>query len=629
MIGFYVFYVVVVVGWHTYTKRRSARRAKEAASRGHFYRTTVGPSNDELEPYRDAPDDDDPSVAMGRSSATTDIGSLERGPLIEIGVPEQDGQDEADRNQHVAAEVSSSMRVTRPRGRRSNTIISPIRPSLVGALEFRSVLASLQREGNVHMRPIITRGHSTDHVDIGPRLAIQGPASPPIATGNDTTFHANRARALSSGAIPMAIDHDIAGRHLIDTTARSHGASHTIGGRLAPPLSGDRMPETSSEPVSPLLTPVLHQLRIPSPSGSERSTPHHSPLLGLTDSPLLLTPNTEQPSYFHLPSPATELPSPFPSMVARVDSKPVKWWPYQYLPPPHVLLHTLFPTLQAWHNKSIWDKFVSVISVPSIFLLVITLPVVENDTTEDEFNGSIVEEAASLPLPAVPPTSTEDQETEWQRYRRSTRSTRSRASSRSPSPSLIDLSDRQNIPRSAGTLAVPVEPITESHLHKPPSNSAHDTSTIYDDDQGWNRWLLVLQIFMGPLFCVFVVWANVAEDLQTPIKDLVRAILISLVLSLALLGVLLATTSPDRRPKYHVAFCFLGFVIAIAWISTVAGEVVGVMKAFGVILGISEAILGLTIFAVGNSIGDLVADVTVARLGYPVMALYVVTIHFH
>jgi sodium/potassium/calcium exchanger 6 len=31
--------------------------------------------------------------------------------------------------------------------------------------------------------------------------------------------------------------------------------------------------------------------------------------------------------------------------------------------------------------------------------------------------------------------------------------------------------------------------------------------------------------------------------------------------------------------------------------------------------------LGLTVFAVGNSLGDLVADITVARLGYPVMAL--------
>jgi solute carrier family 24 (sodium/potassium/calcium exchanger), member 6 len=45
------------------------------------------------------------------------------------------------------------------------------------------------------------------------------------------------------------------------------------------------------------------------------------------------------------------------------------------------------------------------------------------------------------------------------------------------------------------------------------------------------------------------------------------------------------------------------------------------LKAFGVILGISDAILGLTIFAVGSSLGDLVANITVAKLGYPVMAL--------
>jgi sodium/potassium/calcium exchanger 6 len=65
----------------------------------------------------------------------------------------------------------------------------------------------------------------------------------------------------------------------------------------------------------------------------------------------------------------------------------------------------------------------------------------------------------------------------------------------------------------------------------------------------------------------------------------------------------------------------MGFIVSIAWISTIANEVVGVLKAIGVILNMSDAILGLTIFAVGNSLGDLVADITVARLGFPVMAL--------
>lgn len=66
---------------------------------------------------------------------------------------------------------------------------------------------------------------------------------------------------------------------------------------------------------------------------------------------------------------------------------------------------------------------------------------------------------------------------------------------------------------------------------------------------------------------------------------------------------------------------FIGFLVGICWISILADEVVSLLKTLGVILNISDSLLGLTIFAVGNSLSDLVADITVARLGYPVMAL--------
>jgi sodium/potassium/calcium exchanger 6 len=121
------------------------------------------------------------------------------------------------------------------------------------------------------------------------------------------------------------------------------------------------------------------------------------------------------------------------------------------------------------------------------------------------------------------------------------------------------------------------------------------------------------------MFVSLIVWGNMYEDLDP--RPLAKMILYSFIGSLVVLGVLVLTTRHDRVPKYRYLFCFLGFVVSIAWISTIANEVVGVLKAFGVILGISDAILGLTIFAVGNSLGDLVADITVARLGYPVMAL--------
>ncbi|KAI0195418.1 hypothetical protein F4808DRAFT_452894 [Astrocystis sublimbata] len=616
MIGFYMFYVLVVVGWHAYSSNQSARRAKEAASRAHVHHGT-----DELEPYRDNPDDNDVATLRGRASAPVDIDALEGAPSIESGGPGESQGSDSDKDQFVAAEMANSMRVNRPRGRRSTTTITPIRPSLVGALEFRSVLASLQKEGNVRLRSIHHRTRSGDNY-----LSAREPPSPVLIPGPDSISPASRSRALSSGNVPPAIDPDIGGRELAGEAIRPPSL-HVVDGRLAPPPMGDRMPEIPSQEDEPqTLRPTLDRLYIPSSPSTARSTPRLDAFPTYTDSPLIMTPGTQQPPQLpqlNLPSPVVEIASPVSSSTVPMGPKPVKWWPYTVLPPPHILSSTLFPTLQAWRNKSIWDKFVSIVSVPTIFLLVITLPVVEVETVEDASQNVIVDQPSLHPVQPAPPVRIEsdesaNQETEWQRYRRSTRS---KASSRGSSPSPSTIAGSQTLVGDADIPTVRFYPSPEVQPHEPPPDLRFDTSTKVEEDQGWNRWLLILQIFTGPIFCVLIVWANFAEDLKRPIAFLVKSLLISLVISLVLLAILLATTSPTRRPKYHVAFCFLGFIIAIAWISTVAGEVVGVLKAFGVILDISEAILGLTVFAVGNSVGDLVADVTVARLGYPVMAL--------
>ncbi|KAL7628647.1 hypothetical protein AAE478_000162 [Parahypoxylon ruwenzoriense] len=640
MIAFYIFYVIVVVGWHAITKRRKARRAKEALSRGNFYATSNDRGDDQLEPYRDELDDEDMTPAerraSGRSgSATPDIGMLERGPRIEIGSPDDDDND---RDQHVAAEMTSSMRVNRPRGRRSSTTITPIRPSLVGALEFRSVLSSLQEEGNVRMRPIYhARSTSADLLQAGQSIevsaAAKGKGSVQTIEGVRVTSAAARNRSLSSGAVPPALDADLAPQEFSEGRGRRTPSPRTIGGKLAPPsndqFGGLQKDAYTMEDTSPNYPPQPDRLRVPSPHGSDRSTASLTPFPAFIDYPTTTAQSAQPPSHPIRPSTASGRDSPFPSFIERSAAKPIRWWPYQLLPSPYIIFSTLFPTLQGWRSKNIWDKFVSVISVPSIFLLVITLPVVETEASDDDSEEEVVvvEQLASghaentaAPVLLEPDVIMEP-ETEWQRYRRRTRSV---GSSRSHSPSLISLNtssgNAQEEPTQIPTALTPL--LSDIRISKAVSELGQDSSTtVADEEPVWNRWLLILQIFTGPLFCVCIVWANMAEDLDQPVIDLIRALLISLVCSLALLGILLVTTSPDYRPKYHALFCFLGFCISIAWISTVAGEVVGVLKAIGVILDISEAILGLTVFAVGNSVGDLVADVTVARLGYPVMAL--------
>jgi sodium/potassium/calcium exchanger 6 len=136
----------------------------------------------------------------------------------------------------------------------------------------------------------------------------------------------------------------------------------------------------------------------------------------------------------------------------------------------------------------------------------------------------------------------------------------------------------------------------------------------------WNRWLLIIQLFLAPLFIVLAIYTQSPMGI-TP-RWLLKPSLICLLISLVLLVPLLITTTPTHKPAtLRYMLSLVGFVVSIAWISTIAGQVVGALKALAVILNMSHAIMGLTIFAVGNSLGDLVADVTVARLGYPVMAL--------
>lgn len=95
--------------------------------------------------------------------------------------------------------------------------------------------------------------------------------------------------------------------------------------------------------------------------------------------------------------------------------------------------------------------------------------------------------------------------------------------------------------------------------------------------------------------------------------------IITLIASLCAGGLVIAFADKGNDPAARLARCFMGFAIAIVWIMAIADEVVSVLQTFGHIFGLSDAIIGLTIFAVGNSMADFVADISVASFA-PVMA---------
>ncbi|KAF9399884.1 hypothetical protein BGX21_005420 [Mortierella sp. AD011] len=139
-----------------------------------------------------------------------------------------------------------------------------------------------------------------------------------------------------------------------------------------------------------------------------------------------------------------------------------------------------------------------------------------------------------------------------------------------------------------------------------------DEEEYHEKYEGWSRTATTVQMLLAPTFIATVITSAAREGyLAIPAASLTGVGLSFLVRRFS---------TEEHPPRFYGAFCFAGFLVAITWIFLVANEVVGILQAFGMIFGVSDAILGLTIFAMGNSLGDLVANITMAKMGFPRMA---------
>ncbi|OBZ72098.1 putative cation exchanger C3A12.06c [Grifola frondosa] len=120
----------------------------------------------------------------------------------------------------------------------------------------------------------------------------------------------------------------------------------------------------------------------------------------------------------------------------------------------------------------------------------------------------------------------------------------------------------------------------------------------------FNKWLMAVQCTLGPLFCVAVLFDGMKQEswllLATGVTGFTCGILVAVF------------ADKGTHPSAQLARCSMGFTVAVVWIMAIADEVVQVLQTFGFIFGLSDAIIGITIFAVGNSLADLVANMSVA-----------------
>jgi hypothetical protein len=74
---------------------------------------------------------------------------------------------------------------------------------------------------------------------------------------------------------------------------------------------------------------------------------------------------------------------------------------------------------------------------------------------------------------------------------------------------------------------------------------------------------------------------------------------------------------PDgaKRSWWFWPIMLLTFFSSVAWMNVIAGESVNAALSVAIVSRLSSSIIGLTMVAWGNSVGDLVADVAVANSG--------------
>ncbi|XP_071700178.1 cation/calcium exchanger 1-like [Rutidosis leptorrhynchoides] len=131
----------------------------------------------------------------------------------------------------------------------------------------------------------------------------------------------------------------------------------------------------------------------------------------------------------------------------------------------------------------------------------------------------------------------------------------------------------------------------------------------------WSKPYLVLSVVLAPIMVVLI-WNTQEGDLG--LKASVVTYFVVGAIGIGLGTCTFAFTSSTLPPQKCLVFWYAsGFLMSVTWTYVTCNELVSLLESLGNIIGMSPSIIGLTILAWGNSIGDLVSNVALAMYGGP------------
>ncbi|XP_027174064.1 cation/calcium exchanger 1-like [Coffea eugenioides] len=130
-------------------------------------------------------------------------------------------------------------------------------------------------------------------------------------------------------------------------------------------------------------------------------------------------------------------------------------------------------------------------------------------------------------------------------------------------------------------------------------------------EERWSKPIALMSTALAPVLLA-VIWNFHYQKSWLPVYIIAASLGIASAL-------LLFCTSDESNPprKYQFLWLAEAFLLSIIWTYILAQELISLLVSLGIILGISHSIMGLTVLAWGNSLGDLVSNVTMARRGGP------------